>query len=167
MEARVQEAFEAGRQRALDAAREEFAVIRRAEIEEMRVTEEAEHRRARQDEMAGIAVNLSSALLEVETRISASIARILSPIVAASVVKQMLEEFTQAMSTMRLGVCDAPFVVRGQSYLLAGLRRKIVGLGLNVELVEDDRAELAIQVGDTSIESSLQSWLARISDFEA
>ena len=79
----------------------------------------------------------------------------------------MLEEFSQAMAKMRLGASDAPIVVRGQSYLLAGLRKKIVELGLNVELVVDDAVELAIEVGETSIQSSLQSWMGRISDLEA
>ena len=167
IEARIEEAHARGRQEAIDAAREESAAARRAEIEEMRRSLEDEQLRLRQDEMAGVAVMLSTTLLEVETRISASIARILTPIVAADVVRRMLEEFSLAMATMRLGVSDAPVVVRGQSYLLAGLRRKIVELGLNVELVEDEGVELAIEAGETSIESSLQSWMGRIADLEA
>ena len=167
IEARMEEAYARGRQEALDAAREESAAARSVEIEEMRRALECGHLRSRQEEMAGVAITLSSTLLDVETRISASVARILTPIVAANVVRRMLEEFSLAMATMRLGVSDAPVVVRGQSYLLAGLRRKIVELGLNVELVEDDGVELAIEVGETSIQSSLQSWMGRIADLEA
>jgi len=167
LEERLSEAFERGREEGLSAARQEAEAVRATEVAEFQERLEAESLRLRQAEIAGVAETIASGLAEIERRISDSIARVLAPFVRARLANQIVDEFASAMARLRGGPSATPIVLRGHPFFLGALRGRAAELGLSVDFVEDEEAPLALEAGDTTIESLLETWTQLIQEAEA
>ena len=117
-----------------------------------------------EDEGPAIVDALSAATAQLEARLSAQIAALLSPLVDSAMQQRMVAAFAVALRRLldgRDGKADRAgiYVVEGPADLIAVLRAELETQPLNIDLLATDRRDLAVTVGDTTIETDTDAWM--------
>lgn len=161
MAERLNEARTSGEEAGRSAARAEHE----RELAEARANAEdrlAEARRQWVEEQGDVlAAGLTSALAALEDRIAGPVARILTPFLTDrlrdAMVQDLSESVTRLVSRGRFGRLR----ISGPDDLLAGLRGRLGPCPAAIEWVPDDRADIALIVDETTIETDIASWIGR------
>jgi len=157
-EARIEDAYARGAQDGAASARAELAEARAADIAAQREQTIVERLDFHLNEYAQLANVIGAGLVEIEERISASVARILAPFVENRMARQVVDELCESLRGLRAGGSPAPIKIRGPERLLHLLRERAAPLGAQVEYVAQDGIEVVVEARDTHIETQLKPW---------
>jgi hypothetical protein len=158
VEARINESYERGLRDGAAGARAELAQTRALEVAAERERIEVERIDFHLNEYAQLANVIGAGLIEIEERISASVARILSPFIESQMTRQVIDQLSECIRSLRASASPALITIRGPEHLLHLLRERAASLGAHVEYVVQDGIEVSVEARDTLIESQLKSW---------
>ncbi|MGD1017502.1 MAG: hypothetical protein ABR863_13870 [Roseiarcus sp.] len=158
VEARVAEAYDRGLREGAAAARAEDAESQAREQASRQQRELAERLDFQMNEYNRLADAIAAGLDEIEQRIAAAVARILAPLLASELSKQVVDELCVHVAQLCAGGSPGLIRIRGPERLLAALRDRVASLAVDVEFVAEDGVEATIEAQHTMISSQLQPW---------
>jgi hypothetical protein len=158
----LEAAREGGHAEGYAAAREEFAT----ELEKQRKLHQSELAGARlqwvRDEGAALRAGLAAGLIEIEERLAQGVGRVLAHFVIDVLRKQMMTELIEAMRTIIATNEALPIKISGPENLLASLRESLAETRANVIYEVSDSIDVTVKADETTIETQLSAWVARI-----
>lgn len=161
---RLAEATARGREDGRAAAQAEAELSLAAERRRAEDALASERARWSDEEGSRLADLLGAGLSAIEERIAASVAGILTPLVAAARRDAVMQDLADAVSTL-LRPADAPLLrVEGPEDLLACLRDRLGDRAGLCEFRSCDRPDIALLCGETVIETCLQDWAHRLTE---
>ncbi|MCX8280929.1 hypothetical protein OSJ77_12060 [Phyllobacterium sp. 0TCS1.6C] len=161
-EANVKEAFEAGR----EAGRAEAAAL--FEAEKVRLGREFETQLASAETLFleqtanRLAEQMEQGLSRVAEDMAARAAQVLAPLVEDHLRGQIVEVFSDEVMRLVRGKEGLALEVRGPAHLLVALRKRDDMMALNCKFVEEDQAELSLNLDEVAIETRLGRLLETI-----
>jgi hypothetical protein len=112
------------------------------------------------------AAQMSALILEalgrIEAMISERVANVLRPFVSEALRQQTLHELNEALAVLLFGDIAKLIKITGPEDLLAAMRAQ---LGLHedvIEFVPGEQVEVSVTVQDTTIQTQLNAWSARL-----
>jgi len=158
----VAEAEERGRAEAKAAAA--------AEAERVRVESEAaferrlaEQRRQWTEGQADVlTTRIAEGLRAIETRLSADVARILTPFLEAAVRRKALDEIVGTLREILTNSRSTGLTITGPEDLLAVIRGRLGADAAMLTYVVDEAPDIRIEGEDTAIETQLRAWVERL-----
>lgn len=163
----VEEAELRGRLEAMAEARASFEA-QRAELEasfEARLAETRERWAA--DQAGVLADGIMAGLAAIESTVLDGLARVLTPVVSASVLQQAQVTLAGLMRRLLEDDEHGTLEVRGPEDLIANLRQRLGESAHSVKFVADETADVVVTAGDTIIETQLRLWAERLAAAEA
>jgi hypothetical protein len=161
---RIEEAFARGSAEGRAAARKECeAEIGRRSEEFARqlaterqawMTETGEH----------LAGRLTAGLRTIEESIANSLAHVLEPFLIAELRRQAIDELVLIMRGLMSKEEGISLEVSGADDLLAALRERFAGDGLNVRFSAAEGSDVRVNADQTTIETRLGIWVAKIKE---
>ncbi len=124
----------------------------------------AEQQRWRSEHADELAARLSSGIEELESRVAVSVARVLTPFVAAELRTEMVDALSASIRTLLSGGAKAALQIRGPEDLLAGLREKLGPIPVAIEWEESRDADVRVVADQTTIETEIQKWIDRFAE---
>jgi hypothetical protein len=158
VETRIDESYERGLRDGAAGARAELAQTRALEVAADRERTEVERIDFHLNEYAKLANVIGAGLIEIEECISACVARILAPFIEGRTTRQVIDELSESIRSLRASASPALITIRGPEHLLHLLRERVASLGAEVEYVVRDGIEVSVKARDTLIESQLKAW---------
>lgn len=158
----VEEAELRGRLEAMAEARASFEA-QRAELEasfEARLVETRERWAA--DQAGVLADGIMAGLAAIESTVLDGLARVLVPLVSASVLQQAQVTLAGLMRRLLEDDEHGTLEVRGPEDLIANLRQRLGESAHSVTFVADESADVVVTAGDTIIETQLRLWAERL-----
>ena len=107
------------------------------------------------NEYANFGSSISAALEALEQRVTASVARILEPIVEERLAEEALSELVTALRHMTSNRSSGLLRIRGPERLISKLRTAIEQYAVDVEYILEDRLDVTVEADDTMIETQL------------
>jgi hypothetical protein len=162
IEARLEEAFERGRQEGLAAARAEAAEALardQADREQHALDDRLAFRAA---EYAQLADKIMAGLVDLEDRIAASVARILKPYLTQEHSKRVTQALSDNLTRILSGDAPAVLKISGPEYMLSALRERLLTHPVVVEYSVEDGVDVTVDAQQTVIKSQLQAWIDHI-----
>jgi flagellar biosynthesis/type III secretory pathway protein FliH len=158
----IEAAREAGKAEGHEAAFAQFA----EELETERQNHQEQLAAARQswleDEGERLRATLSASLTEIETRIAQSLSNVLMPFIADQLRKQMVAELVEKIYTL-IGSDEAISIkITGPADLLDVLRAKLASERASISYEVSDGVDVSVKADQTTIETQLSTWLARL-----
>jgi len=158
VEARIAEAYDRGLREGAAAAHAEDAEAQAREQASRMERQLVERLDFQMNEYAGLAETIATGLEEIEQRVAATVARILAPLLASELSKQVVDELCAHIARLRAGGSPGLIKIRGPERLLGLLRDRVSSLAVDVEFVAEDGVEATIEAQHTMIRSQLQPW---------
>ncbi len=167
MAARIAEAYARGRAEGRAEASAEAAELRAADRLAAEQQSAAERVAFLSGEYARLETTLRSGLDEIGEKVGAAVARILTPFLAAQVVKRAADELRENIE--RLCAMGAPGMIRigGPARVLSHLRERIADLPVKIEYVENDSVEAVVEAGAARIVTELRPWADLLASLES
>jgi hypothetical protein len=156
---------------AIAAAREEALVEARAEFEQIRAADRAEHERCLEERerqfaetTGGVLIgHLSDGLAEIERALSDQTARVLARFLDKAVRERALGELSETVAALIAGGGAVTVKIVGPEPLLARLRQLLDTSTMpTVDLVVGTTPEVTVTIDDTIIETHVSAWMDRI-----
>lgn len=163
----IEEAELRGRLEAMAEARASFEA-QHAELEagfEARLVETRERWAA--DQAGVLADGIMAGLAAIESTVLDGLARVLVPVVSASVLQQAQVTLAGLMRRLLEGDEHGTLEVRGPEDLIENLRQRLGESAHSVTFVADETADVVVTAGDTIIETQLRLWAERLAAAEA
>jgi hypothetical protein len=158
----IETSRENGRSEGEAAAREEFAV----ELEKVRQLHQSELAAARltwvKGEGAALRASLAAGLAEIEERLAQALGRVLSHFVIDALRNRMMTELVETIEVMIGGDEALPIKVSGPADLLEALHNALSETRPNITYEVTENVDVVVRAGETSIETQLSTWVARI-----
>jgi hypothetical protein len=148
VEARIAEAYDRGLREGAAAARAEDAESQAREQASRQQRELEERLDFQMNEYGALADAIAAGLDEIEQRIAAAVARILAPLLANELSKQVVDELCVHIAQLCAG--GSPGLIK--------LRDRVSSLAVDVEFVTQDGVDATIEAQHTMISSQLQPW---------
>lgn len=162
MDARIEEAFERGRQEGLAAARAESEAALALERSQWDERETAERLAWQANEYARFAEKIELAMAALEDKLAQSVARILKPFLIEERVKQVTQALSENLSRILSKDAPAALKITGPESLLSVLRDKLASHPVAVEYTGEDGVDVTVEAHQTIIKSQLQAWIDHI-----
>lgn len=162
MDARIEEAFERGRQEGLAAARAESEAALALERSQWDERETAERLAWQATEYARFAEKIELAMAALEDKLAQSVARILKPFLIEERVKQVTQALSENLSRILSKDAPAALKITGPEALLSVLRDKLASHPVAVEYIVGDGVDVTVEAHQTIIKSQLQAWIDHI-----
>lgn len=159
VEARLQEAFERGRQEGLAAARAEAEAALARQQGEFEERAKAERVAFQNQEYAALADQISAGLSEIEARIAEAAAHILRPYLAQEQSKRVIQALSETLGRILSSESPALLKISGPEAVLNALRDRLSNHAVEVEYSLDNGVDVTIEAQQTIIRSQLQAWL--------
>ncbi|MQT12772.1 hypothetical protein [Segnochrobactrum spirostomi] len=163
----IEEAELRGRLEAIAEARASFEA-QRAELEagfEVRLAETRERWAA--DQAGVLADGIMAGLAAIESTVLDGLARVLVPVVSASVLQQAQVTLAGLMRRLLEDDEHGTLEVRGPQDLVDNLRARLGESAHSVKFMVDETADVVVTAGDTIIETQLRLWAERLAAAEA
>jgi hypothetical protein len=167
VEARVAEAYDRGLREGAAAARAEDAEAQARDEAKRKERELAERLDFQVNEYGALADVIATGLAEIEQRIAATVARILAPLLASELSKQVVDELCAHIERLRAGGSPGLIKIRGPECLLEALRDRLSSLAVDMEFVAEGGVEATVEAQHTMIQSQLQPWMDLIDSLVA
>jgi hypothetical protein len=162
IDARIEEAFERGRQEGLAAARGECEATLAVERGQWDERETAERLAWQANEYAGFADKVELAMAAIEDELAKSVARILKPFLIEERVKQVTQALSENLSKILSNDAPAALKITGPEALLSVLRDRLAAHSVVVEYLAGDSVDVTVEAHQTIIKSQLQAWIDHI-----
>lgn len=159
IDARIEEAFERGRQEGLAAARGECEAALAVERRQRDAREAAERLAWQANEYARLAEKIERAMAAIEDELAKSVARILKPFLVEERVKQVTRALSENLSRILSKDAPAALKITGPEALLSVLRDRLASHPATVEYVAGDGVDVTVEAHHTIIKSQLQAWI--------
>ena len=159
IQARLQEAFERGRQDGIAAARAEAEAVLAQQQGELNQRAEGERVAFQAQEYATLADQISAGLNEIEARIADGVAHILRPYLAQEQSKKVIQALSETLGRILSSESAALLRISGPETVLNVLRDRLSKHAVEVEYVLEDGVDVTIEAQQTVIRSQLQAWL--------
>jgi hypothetical protein len=164
---KLAEAYARGCEEGRAEGRLEASERHAAELAAARELAETQQREFRLNEYAELEGALLSGIKLIEDNVGGAVTRILAPFLSQQVVKRAVEELAKAIVRISASNSRGLIKIRGPERMLALLRQRVVDLPIEVEYVEDDRAETVVETNSTRIVAELRPWAELLASFEA
>ena len=115
-------------------------------------------------EADGIAEQIAAGLLDVEARIADAAADLLKPFLAAAVHGRAINELQQAIGTILSKDEGVTLEISGPNDLLQLLRERLSGKNMTLQFHPGEGPEVRIVAGQTSLETQLGAWAAKVEE---
>ena len=165
-DADVQERLDEAHARGVLEARAEAERIRAAArvAREYACAEELEAERTRSplDEAHRLSDLLGAGLREVETSLSDCVARVLRPVVSASVRRAAVESLAKTLREMLAGGSYARFKVSGPEDLVRALSDTLGTLHDAVQFETSNGVDVVVHADETVLETRIGAWIAAL-----
>lgn len=158
VEALVAEAYDRGLREGAAATRAEDAEAQESEQASRMERQLVERLDFQMNEYAALADTIATGLEEIEQRISATVARILAPLLTVEKSRQVVDELCGHLVRLSSGGSPGLIRIRGPEHLLAALRDRVSALAVDVEFVVEDGVEATVEAQHAIIRSELQPW---------
>ena len=158
----VEAAREAGRSEGHEAAFAQFAEELETERQNHQEQLAAARRSWVEEEGQRLHVALSANLTEIETRMAQSLSNVLMPFIADQLRKQMVAELIEKIYTL-IGSDEAISIkINGPADLLDILRPKLAAERASISYEVTEGVDVSVRADQTTIETRLSAWLARL-----
>jgi hypothetical protein len=164
--AKLADAYARGREQGLAEGRVESSDRHVAELAAAREKAETQQGEFRLNEGAAFEGAIRLGFKQIEDNVGAAVTRILSPFLSQQVVKRAADELASAISRSCAGSSPKLIRIRGPERMLALLRQRIADLPIEVEYVEHDGVEIAVEANATRIVADLGPWAELLASFE-
>lgn len=162
--AQIDDAFSRGVDAGRSAAEGEFE----AKLEEQRVEFAGQLEAARQEWAAGtgemLANSLLGALQDIEKRVAETTARILKPFLATELHRQAVAELQANLETLLAADSGISLAVSGPADVLDALREQLAAKPIAVTYTPGDDCDVRIVAGQSTLETRLKGWLAKLDE---
>lgn len=162
VDARLAEAYQRGRREGLEAGKAEGALARAQDRAEARSQAKAERIEFQANEYAKLAGAIASGFEDVERRIADVVARLLQPFVTEAISNQIVGELVDNIHKLSRSDGAKLIRIRGPQRLLSALQARIGSFAVNVEYAPQERVELSVEAGATTLRSELAPWVELI-----
>lgn len=140
-------------------------------VEAERQAAECRLLRAREEWTNEISENLACRFEEVITaaivRFREDVAGILTPFVSHEVFERALDDITDNAKRGLSGVDDPVIEISAPADVIDKLTRALADRNVAITARESDQTEARVDFGSTTIETALESWLARLTSFRS
>lgn len=159
IEARLQDAFERGRQDGIAAARTELEAVLTRQQGEFEERAKAERIAFQREEYAALADQISAGLSEIEARIAEAAAHILRPYLAQEQSKRVIQALSETLGRILSSESPELLKISGPEAVLNALHDRLSSHAVKVEYSLEDGVDVTIEAQQTVIKSQLQAWL--------
>ena len=142
---------------ALLALRGEMAAMEAAHAAQI----ESTLRQWAEQEGGPLAASIRAGLAELESRLAQTVADLLLPVLSTAVHAKTVDEIKSALGSLIAGGASSLIRVSGPADLLDALKAAL-GTAPAVEFTETETPEVTVVAGDTTLQSHLGDWAARL-----
>ena len=161
-ESRINEAYERGVKKGHASAASELAVASELERARREQQELSELRAMRSVEHSQFMEKLEAGLLEIEERVSATVARILIPFLKIDTATKVALALAETLQAMFGSEAPRMMKISGPENELEELKRRMAAFAVDVRYSIESGVDVAIQIDDTTIKTQLGKWIAVI-----
>lgn len=164
VDARIAEAYARGMESGKAALRAEFDTKLGEERAQIQSRLSAERDAWVSQQGAEICQRLANGLVELESRIAESAARILAPFLVEELKRRAVADLLQAVETILSSGADGGLSISGPEDLLQAIRNGLAERQLALAYVPNEACDVRVTLGQTVLEAGLESWIAGIKE---
>ena len=164
---RLAEAYARGREEGRAEAWAKAELLRAADRASAQEQAAAERTEFQLNEYVKLEAAIRAGFDEIGDKVGAAVARILAPFLVKEVAKLATDELLKSIARLCAGGSPALITIRGRARVLSRLRERIADLPAEVEYVEDNGVEVAVEANATRIVTELRPWADLLASLDA